>query len=195
MNVRQVVPKDAIPSIDAPTFGPDHAGEPDGEVIVLEGSRPKAYPLRILPYHEIVNDTIADYFDGEGFGLAAHRGTDGERSWDREDLDPKTVVLGVAFEDEALGFPLPRVEDDGGVVHETVGGTDIVVLATDDGVHAFENPGYEFERTDDGQVRADGTTWDGVTGAAADGRELDRVPARRLFAFAWRDDHGADAFY
>jgi hypothetical protein len=56
------VPKDAIPAIDDPVFAPA------GEVSTLEDREPvlsvehegeaKAYPLRILIWHEIVNDTI-----------------------------------------------------------------------------------------------------------------------------------------
>jgi hypothetical protein len=313
VNVREVLPKDAIPSIDDPEFGPAHVGNADDEVIVLESDPAKAYPVRILNYHEIVNDHVdgepvavtwcplcgsavvysrrvgdrtltlgvsgkladddlvmydretgsewkqslgtciagafegtdldvlpaaistvgtfreqypdglllqpadaaseaasdtdepaevdyedapyADYFGSEGFGLAAHRGEDGGRSWDREDLDPKTVVLGVEDGDAALGFPLPRVEDAGGVVTAAVGGLFVVVFATSDGVHAFENPGYEFERTDEDQFGADGTYWNGATGDGEDGRTLSRVPARRLFAFAWEDDHGPGSFY
>nr|WP_244510200.1 DUF3179 domain-containing (seleno)protein [Natronobacterium texcoconense] len=144
----------------------------------------------------------ADYFDADGFGLAAHRGADETREWGL-DLEPKTVVLGLETGGDALGFPLPRVEAAGGVVYETVGDVDVVAFATDGGLHAFENPGYEFEQaggSEEGDTerfgfRADGTVWDGVTGDAADGRELERLPARRLFAFTWRDDHGADAFY
>lgn len=137
----------------------------------------------------------AGYFDGDGFGLAAHRGSDDTRSWDRSDIDPKTVVLGLELDGEAVGFPLPRVADTGGVVHETIAGTDVAVFATDDGIHAFENPGYEFGPMADGRFRADSTTWNGVTGEATDGRQLTRLPARRLFAFAWQDDHGSDAFF
>ncbi|MXV61915.1 DUF3179 domain-containing protein [Natronorubrum sp. JWXQ-INN-674] len=318
MNIRQVLPKDAIPSIDSPTFGTDYFGDGEDDVIVVDGSPPKAYPIRILEYHEIVNDVwerdggavpiavtwcplcgsavvyerridgetltfgvsgkladddlvmydretnaewkqstgacldgryegrrltvrpsamltwetfrerhpdgivlqpledarseaasddetpepidyadrpYAGYFDSDGFGLAAHRGSDDARSWDRDDLEPKTVVLGLEVDGEAVGFPLPRVADAGGVVHETIAETDIVVFATDDGIHAFENPGYEFEPTTTGRFRADSTTWNGATGTATDGRQLSRLPARRLFAFAWQDDHGSDSFF
>lgn len=82
----------------------------------------------------------------------------------------------------------------GGVVTDTVGDLDVVVFATGDGIHAFENPGYEFTAID-GTFQADSTTWDGTTGGSADGRQLSRVPARRLFAFAWQDDHGPESFY
>jgi len=55
-------PKDGIPSIDRPTFVPVAAvkGLADTEPVVgfvLNGDA-RAYPLRILTWHEIVNDTV-----------------------------------------------------------------------------------------------------------------------------------------
>lgn len=309
MTVVDVLPKDAIPSIDEPSFGVDYFGEPEDEAIVVEGSPPRAYPIRILSYHEIVNDVLepdgqpiavtwcpicasavvydrrvggrtltfgtsgkladdalvmydretgsewkqpsgsciagplageslsvlpasvvpierfgSEYPDGEvlepvrgtgerrsprtiyrmepydryvaseGFGLRAMRGEGERRRWDREDLDAKTPVLGVVRGTDAVGYPLPWVEAEGGVVTDTVGTLDVVVLASDGRLHAFEEPGYGFEARD-GRSVADGSTWDPVTGRSADGRQLTRVPSRWLFAFAWRDDHGDDAFY
>jgi hypothetical protein len=324
VNVRNVLPRDAIPSVDDPSYDPvaEYDGDPDDEVVVVDGEPARAYPLRYLHYHEIVNATDSDgspvavtwcplcgsavvyervvdagdggdprtltfgvsgkladddlvmydretesewkqsrgvaidgplsgteltvipaamttverfrdanpdgellappggeseaasgdddpepidydvapyerYFEMDGFGLAAHRDTDGERDWDRtDDLDPKTVVLGLTFGDDALGFPLPRVEANGSVAHATVGDHDVVVFATSDGIHAFENPGFAFDRTvEPGTFVADDARWDGATGESDDGRSLERLPSRRLFAFAWQDDHGADAFY
>ncbi|WP_436930706.1 DUF3179 domain-containing protein [Halosimplex halobium] len=306
MDVQDVLPRDAIPSIDDPAFGSSYFGDPDDEVVVVDGDPPRAYPIRILSYHEIVNDSVAGrpvavtwcpicwsavaydrtvdgrtltfgvsgkladdalvmydretgsewkqptgeaiagplagtrlsalpapmvsygrfaadnpdgvvlqpvrgdgsqppgevydmapyerYAAGEAFGLYGMRGEGERRSWDRADLDAKTVVLGVEVGDDAVGYPVPRVRDAGGVVTDTVGGRPVVVFATDDGVYAFEHPGFAFERRD-GTVRADGTTWDPATGESADGRALDRPSARRMFAFAWQDAHGPDAFY
>jgi hypothetical protein len=314
MNVRRVVPRDAIPSVDDPSFGERYDGDADDTVIAVEGGeRARAYPVRYLHYHEIVNDTIgddpiavtwcplcgsavvydrrhrervlefgvsgkladddlvmydretesewkqssgeciagrfaddslsvrpgamlswrefrdahpdgvvlqppggkseaasddddpapidydtspyADYFAGEGFGLAAHRGTDDDREWTRDDLRPKTAVLGFETDDTALGFPLPRVLDAGGVVQTTVGGRPVLVVATEAGdIHGFADPGIQFGWTEAGLV-GDGTTWDPATGRAADGRRLERLPTRRVFAFTWRDDHGSDTFY
>ena len=328
MEIHQVLPRDAIPSVDDPEFADDHEGTPDDDVVVVtEGGEARAYPIRYLNYHEIVNDRVGgrpvavtwcplcgsavvydrrvgkadgavippegvpddgvltfgvsgkladddlvmydretesewkqslgeaiagplagaelavrpaavvpyrrfaadhpegvvlappggkseaasdgdepapveyddepyrEYFDSAGFGLAAHRGGDG-REWDRADLDPKEVVLGVERDGEALGFPHSRVEAAGGVVAATVGGRRVAVFATPDGIHAFAADGLAFEPTDvPGQFRADGARWDGATGESDDGRALDRVPAGRLFAFAWQDDHGPDAFY
>lgn len=70
----------------------------------------------------------------------------------------------------------------------------IVVFATDEGIDAFEHPGFALSIAA-GTIRGDGTTWDPVTAESADGRGLRRLPARRLYAFAWQDDHGEDAFY
>jgi len=321
MDVRQVVPRDAIPSVDDPEFRPGYDGDPTDRVLVYnpEAGPPRAYPLRYLNYHEIVNDVadrpiavtwcplcgsavvydrrpaagtlpadaaadsvpdvltfgvsgkLADddlvmydretdsewkqslgeciagpfegaslsvlpatvveyrtfgseydgvvlrppggeseaasegdhpesidydaapyreYADGEGFGLAAHRGTGG-REWERDDIDPKAVVLGIERGGEALGVPLSTVREAGGVLEVAVGGRDVVVFGRD-GLFAFEHPGHEFE-VENGRIVADGTVWNGATGEAADGRRLEAVPARRLFAFAWQDDHGPDA--
>jgi len=310
MELRQVLEQDAIPSIDDPSFGEAYIGTDDDRVLAVEAHPPRAYPFRILDFHEIVNDTVngeplavtwcplcasavvygrrlgertltfgvsgkladddlvmydretgsewkqslgecitgplegaeltarpgqvltwgefteayadglvlqppggpseaasdtdepvavaydeapyREYFESDGFGLAAHRGGEG-REWDRQDIDPKAVVLGIERGGEAVGYPARRVRAAGGVVTDEVGDTAVAVLATEE-LHAFENPGYEFKRVD-GTVRADGTVWDPVTGESADGRQLDPVPARRLFAFTWQDDHGPDAFY
>lgn len=323
MNVRNVLPRDAIPSVDDPTYVPiaEYDGDSDDEVVVVDGEPARAYPVRYLHYHEIVNaedsdgspiavtwcplcgsavvyDRVVDtgdgaasqtltfgvsgkladddlvmydretesewkqsrgvaidgplsgveltvlpaamttvgrfrdanpdgevlappggeseaagagdepepidydvapyerYFEMDGFGLAAHRGTGDERNWDRRDLDPKAAVLGLTVDDDALGFPLPRVEANGSVAGTTVGDRDVVVFATEAGIHAFENPGLAFERTvEPGTFVADGARWDGATGESDDGRSLERLASRRLFAFAWQDDHGPDAFY
>lgn len=58
MEIKEVLPKDAIPSIDDPDFDSTYVGSPDEQVIVLESDPTRAYPIRILHYHEIVNDTI-----------------------------------------------------------------------------------------------------------------------------------------
>jgi len=312
MNVRTVLEKDAIPSIDDPSFGGTYVGEPTDEVLALAGDPARAYPIRILNFHEIVNDRIGEepvavtwcplcasavvyertvdgegltfgvsgkladddlvmydretgsewkqslgsciagplegreltvrpaaiitwetfraehpdgvvlqpanvrseaasetdepatveyeddpyreYFESEGFGLGAHRDGSG-RTWDREDLSPKTPVLGIEGDGTAIGYPVTRVREQGGVVSDTFEGTDIVVLTDGNGIHAYENPGYTFERDADGTVWADGAVWNPATGRSDDGRALERVPSQRLFAFSWQDDHGPDAFY
>jgi len=309
MKTTDVLPKDAIASIDDPTFTTTYFGSPGDDVIVLDGNPTRAYPLRILSYHEIVNDTVDDvpvavtwcpicwsaaayertvdgrtltfgvsgkladdalvmydretesewrqpsgdcltgkfagrslttfpsttttwsefraahpegvvleplrggseagarspgqaydmepysrYRDDDEFGLYGMRGDGERRTWDRTDLDAKTLVLGITHDGDAVGYPLPRVEAAGGVVTDTVGGRKVVVVAGDSELHAFEDPGTSWTLTD-GELTGDGAVWDQRTGESDDGRQLERVPARTLFAFAWHDDHGAEAFY
>ncbi len=58
-------PKDGIPAVDDPQFitVSDEAILSDREAVVtveLDGERPRAYPIRYLMWHEIVNDRIGD---------------------------------------------------------------------------------------------------------------------------------------
>ena len=312
VNIRKVLPKDAIPSIDDPQFDADHFGDDDDEVAVVEGSIPKAYPLRILDYHEIVNDEIdgrpiavtwcplcgsavvydrtvddqvlsfgvsgklADddlvmydretgsewkqslgeciagafegrsltmlpaaivsygvfkethpegvvlqptgtvseaasddddpapieydrrpyerYFEAEGFGLSAHRGEPDQRTWSRDDLDPKEVVLGIENGGEAIGYPRSQVEAAGGVVVDTIGDTEVIVVAIEEGIHAFEHPGGDVTLEGD-RLIVDGRSFHPATGRGMHGATLARIPAIQLFAFTWLDDHGEDALF
>ena len=54
-------PKDGIPSIDDPVFATaaeiDHLADTEPVISVLLGGEHRAYPLQILMWHEIVNDT------------------------------------------------------------------------------------------------------------------------------------------
>ncbi len=55
-------PRDGIPSIDEPRFLPasevDYLRDADEVVGFIEQGKARAYPLRILVWHEIVNDTV-----------------------------------------------------------------------------------------------------------------------------------------
>jgi len=134
------------------------------------------------------------YDSAEAFGLRAMRGEGPERAWDRDDIDPKTPVLGIIQDGDAVGYPLPVVRANGGVVSDSVGGLNVLVVSTGDEIHAFEHPGNQFE-VRDGMLYGDDVSWDPTTGKSSDGRQLTRLPARRLYAFAWQDDHGRDSFY
>lgn len=78
----------------------------------------------------------------------------------------------------------------------SVGDDSAVVLAGEAGAFAYTAPPFDdaFERVGPDRFPADGGTRDAVTGESDDGRRLRRLPVRRLFAFAWRDDHGAEGF-
>ncbi|MFW6449309.1 MAG: DUF3179 domain-containing (seleno)protein, partial [Halobacteriota archaeon] len=134
------------------------------------------------------------YFGVEGFGLDAHRGNPSSRTWDRDDLGPKETVLGVRDGTEAMGYPARSVRANGGVVVDQVGSQPIVVVATDEELVAYRHPGGEAHLDDDRLV-IDGRAYHPATGVGEAGDDLERVPAIRLFAFTWQDDHGPDAFY
>ena len=58
-------PKDGIPAIDDPQFitvsDESRLGEREAVIAVeIDGERPRAYPIRYLMWHEIVNDTVGD---------------------------------------------------------------------------------------------------------------------------------------
>ena len=328
MEIQDVLPQDSIPSIDDPSFGPSYFGDDDDDMLVVGSDPPRAYPIRILSYHEIVNDVIdgdlqsgtvtsgspdatdeqlpiavtwcpicasgvvyvrtaggqvltfgtsgkladdalvmydhetesewkqplggaitgplagetlpvvpasmmswqqfrdaypdgivlqpiyggeRDPRDGEPgsaydmtpydryaskaeFGLRAMRGEGPERTWNRDDISAKTTVLGLVHDGDAVGYPLSVVQANGGVVSDSVGGRRVLIVSTDGEMHAFEHPGAQFEFRD-ATLYGDDTTWNPTTGESNDGRQLTRLPARRLYAFAWQDDHGRDSFY
>ena len=127
-------PKDGIPSIDAPLFVPvnEVADLADVEpVIGLEiGGDARAYPLRVLTWHEIVNDTVGDVpvivtycplcnaaivFERTVAGEATEFGTTGKlRHSDMVMYDRATEswwqqFTGEAIAGERLGTTLPLV--------------------------------------------------------------------------------------
>ncbi len=58
-------PKDGIPALDDPTFvavvdKPDLMAREPVITVEIEGETPRAYPIRYLTWHEIVNDVIGD---------------------------------------------------------------------------------------------------------------------------------------
>lgn len=136
-------------------------------------------------------DHFAEYVEGDWLGS---RSREQPRAWDRDDLPAKEVVLGIEIGDEALGIPHSHVGTND-VVSLTVGTQSVVVLEADGHLSAFIDPGVSFTLEGNGRYAGDGTNWDGATGHADDGRSLERLPTRRMFAFAWQADHGEDAFY
>jgi hypothetical protein len=112
------------------------------------------------------------------------------------EFHPKTLTLGVTIAGESRGYPRAVVTAAGGVVTDTLGGVELVVFATEEGIFAYERDNISFEPSGDAnRFHGDGTIWDPATGRSQDGRTLTRIPSRRLFAFTWRDDNGPAAFY
>jgi hypothetical protein len=164
---------------DGIVLQPVNGGDTDPQ----RGSLRSAYDM--TPYEQ--------YDSAEAFGLRAMRGEGPERIWNREDINPKTPVLGIVHDGDAVGYPLPVVRAKGGVVSDSVGGRNVLVVSTGDEIYAFEHPGNQLEIRDE-RLYGDGVSWDPATGISSDGRQLTRLPARRLYAFAWQNDHGRESF-
>jgi hypothetical protein len=144
---------------------------------------------------DYTTDRFAEYTTSDGVGPGGDPQLRTEISDWAFDWHPKTLTLGLTIDGESRGYPRAVVEAAGGVVTDTLGGTDIVVCASPAGVFAYERNGFEFEAVGSEHIHADETTWHVASGTSEDGRRLTRLPSRRLCAFTWRDDHGREAFY
>jgi len=107
--------------------------------------------------------------------------------WPYESFGPKDRVVGIEIDGVVRAYPRPVVERAGGVLTDTLAGAAVAVVATEEGLDVYRADGVRIERGPDG-IRADGISFDPATGWTGDGRTLERVPARRPFAFTWRDD-------
>jgi hypothetical protein len=58
MDTVDVLPRDAIPSVDDPVFVPAFFDDSADEVVVVPGTSARASPVRILDGHEVVNDVV-----------------------------------------------------------------------------------------------------------------------------------------
>jgi len=117
---------------------------------------------------------------------------------DDDRYGPKTVVVGARTADGAVAFHKGSLRE-AGLLRGRLGEAPVLAVYDPryDTGYVYANPderSFSFD-ADCGQVVGDGTTWDLATGRAPDGRRLERLPSRRLFAFAWQDDHGPEVFY
>lgn len=118
----------------------------------------------------------------------------GQAEFTDDRLHPKTVVLGIAVDGDAIAYP-PGAIQDTGVINDTVGSLPIVVTTNGAGQpvaydRRVDNQVYEFERTADGQLQGAETQWNPSTGRGVSGRYADTrlqpiASAKRLFWFAW----------
>ncbi len=84
-------PKDGIPAIDDPSFVPvdsvDWIGASEPVLIVTADGETRLYPLQILTYHEIVNDTVGETPLAVTFCPLCNTGIVFRRSFDGQVLD------------------------------------------------------------------------------------------------------------
>ncbi len=138
------------------------------------------------------NDPYASYYSNDDTGVQ------GAVDFDAR-LDPKSFVVGVENDGEAIAYPFRILRRDL-LIHDMLSDQPIVIVYIAEG-----QTGLVYERTVGNRAlnfRFDaetitlideetGTTWDAWRGLAIDGelegQALSRVPSTRSFWFGWRD--------
>lgn len=162
-------------------------------------SRPETSVLLPPPASETVDDLEASDYDRDPYGgyEDSEQVGVGFNSDVDDRLHPKTRVVGVAHDGEAVAYPLPALSE-GGAVNDVVGGLPVVVAATTgDTLVAYDRRVDESVLTFDRETGTDvlaggGSRWDLHTGRAVDGPHegtvLDRANDRSpMFWFAWAE--------
>ena len=149
------------------------------------------------------SDSYAGYYSGGDQGVLG-----GFRSDDR--LPAKAFVLGLLVGDEPKAYPFQELAGQT-VVHDTVGGRDLVIVYDD-----RSGTAVAFDRRVEGQrltfepaglIEGDllirdeetGSVWSGLSGTAQEGplagTRLKQLPAFYSFWFAWSDFYVNSALY
>ena len=125
---------------------------------------------------------------------------------ERSDLLPaKSLVLGLNIDGLTKAYPLAELEESP-VVNDAVGGTDIVVIATDDarGARAYERRGLSFSdpAAEDGVlsvVEEASGRWlleeDALVRESDASQSLPRLESRLAYWFGWFQYHPTTAIY
>ena len=105
-------------------------------------------------------------------------------------LELKASVYAVRVDDELTAYPIALLQERG-LLHDTIGSLEVVVLATTDGNggRAYESGGWTFSVVDleAGTLQSeDGTRWQVTESSliADDGRTMARLPGHNSFWFA-----------
>jgi hypothetical protein len=128
--------------------------------------------------------------------------------WERSDaLATKTVVLGLSHGGESRAYPVETLQRER-VVNDTLGGRDVVVIASSvsQGARVYLREGASFAFAGDDPTPGglptslsdgEGTTWTVTENylEAADGRQLERVPSHMSFWFGWFAFHTDTTVY
>ncbi|MCH7864473.1 MAG: DUF3179 domain-containing protein, partial [Proteobacteria bacterium] len=117
-------------------------------------------------------------------------------------LPAKAFVLGLILDDEPKAYPFQELAV-APVVHDIIGGTDIVIVYDERSGTAVafdaeldgDSVQFDFVRFDDGDLIlrdvATGSLWSGLSGEAIEGplvgAQLRQLPAFYSFWFAWSD--------
>jgi hypothetical protein len=157
-------------------------------------AHPDSRVLRPPPESDTVSGRVTRNYETDPY--VGYRNTEevglSEEAFEDDRLHPKTEVLGITVGEVARAYARPAVER-AGVVNDRVADRPVVVTAVPDGtLSAFDRRidgrVLAFAAGEDGSMRAGGSRWDRLTGAAIDGphegRRLEPL-GRTMFWFAW----------
>ncbi|MFT4949987.1 MAG: hypothetical protein ACI9CA_002130, partial [Natronomonas sp.] len=152
-------------------------GELTGETLQLVpsalttwGEWQETYPDTVVLRPPPESDTVKDSGDVRDYSRNPYAGYDESRDigvgfsggdYDDDRLHPKTTVIGVGHDGEAVAYPLSAVQN-AGVVNDTVDDLPVVVAATADGtlvayVRRVDGEAVTFERADETHLQAAGS--------------------------------------
>ena len=182
--------------VELTTWGEWMARHPDTTVLSLETGvyAPEQYENESDP-----RATYNDYFASTDTMFPV---------WERSDaLETKAIVLGLSQGGESRAYPVERLQRER-VVNDTLGGIDVVVIASSvsNAARVYLRDGTVFTFGGDAPapgglptplVDSGGTSWTVAEDflEADDGRRLDRVPTHMSFWFGWFAAHTDTTVY
>ncbi|MFB6299183.1 MAG: DUF3179 domain-containing protein [Halobacteriales archaeon] len=176
------------------SFGDWRTDYPDTTVLLPAPISGTIVSIRAPPYPR---DPYERYYNSTEVG-------DDRSDFADDRLHPKTIVLGVEIDGEAIAYP-PSAIGENGVINDTVGSVPIVVTTNRAGEpvaydRRIDGRSYEFDRTDDDHLKAADTKWDpstgqGMSGQYADIRLTPITSTKRLFWFAWLEFNPGSELY
>lgn len=110
-------------------------------------------------------------------------------------LPDREIVIGISVDGHAKAYPMRAVLAQSPII-DTIGRTNVVLLAADDGrsIRAFDRGNVELFRNGDKLFDTKGTEWD-FTGKSANGAELRTIPLLKDYWFDWENYHPDTVVY
>ena len=110
-------------------------------------------------------------------------------------LPDREIVIGLSVDGHDKAYPMRTVLAQSPLI-DTVGRTNVVLLAADDGrsIRAFERGNVELFRNGNKLFDTNGTEWD-FTGRAANGAQLRKIPLLKDYWFDWENYHPNTVVY
>jgi hypothetical protein len=110
-------------------------------------------------------------------------------------LPDREIVIGISVDGHDKAYPMSAVLAQSPII-DTIGRTNVVLLAADDGrtIRAFERGNVELFRNGDRLFDSHGTEWD-FSGKSANGAELRKIPLLKDYWFDWENYHPNTVVY